>query len=218
MWRLLENPMHDRSHAVYRLAIHLPNEQMVYFQHGQEEAAAERAQQRDTHLTAWFKLNESDLNARQYLYCEIPIHYVFDRRLCKWKTRQKGEQKVIVRMYAVSPKDQERFYLRLLLQHIRGAQSFNEIKTVNSVISETFKEAAIKLNILEDDSEWEKCLDEASQVCIPSQLRFTFALICVFNSPRDPSMLFEKFQEPLTAVYIKYMNAFTAVKKALQDI
>lgn len=32
MWRLLENKMHDRSHSVIRLPVHLPQTQLIYFQ------------------------------------------------------------------------------------------------------------------------------------------------------------------------------------------
>ena len=59
----------------------------------------------------------------------------------------------------------------MLLQHVRGAQSFDHLKTVNCVQEETFKATAIKLNLNEDDSEWERCLGEACNVCIPSQIR-----------------------------------------------
>src|SRR5688572_18262244 len=88
MWRLLENSMHDRSHATIRLAIHLPNEQLVYFQEGNGETAASKAQNRMTHLTAWFKLNRLDETAHQYLYTEIPYHYVYDQGTTNWKLRQ----------------------------------------------------------------------------------------------------------------------------------
>lgn len=127
--------------------------------------------------------------------------------------RQRGGHKIITRMSAVSPKDQERFYLRLLLQHVRGAQSFNDLKTVNGVVQETFKRAAIKLNLLEDDTEWERCLYDASSVCMPPQVRMTFALIYVFNSPKNPAELFEVYKEFLLADYIKHYNGFKWLKK-----
>lgn len=41
-----------KSHAVIRLAVHLPNEQLVYFHEGEEATAALRAENRNTHLTA----------------------------------------------------------------------------------------------------------------------------------------------------------------------
>ncbi|XP_035707285.1 ATP-dependent DNA helicase PIF1 [Folsomia candida] len=44
------------------------------------EAAAERAGSKETMLTAWFKLNDTDEDARLYLYADIPEHYVFNKR------------------------------------------------------------------------------------------------------------------------------------------
>ena len=37
MWRILEYPLHDSSHTVYRLAVHLENRQRVSFELGNEE-------------------------------------------------------------------------------------------------------------------------------------------------------------------------------------
>ncbi|GBN21875.1 hypothetical protein AVEN_157151-1 [Araneus ventricosus] len=39
MWRLLGSHMHDRSHAVMRLPVHLPNQKGVTFKDGHEEEA-----------------------------------------------------------------------------------------------------------------------------------------------------------------------------------
>ncbi len=39
MWRLLEFKMHDWSHTVIRLPVHLPNEQIIRFGAGHEEEA-----------------------------------------------------------------------------------------------------------------------------------------------------------------------------------
>ncbi|CAF4711473.1 unnamed protein product, partial [Rotaria sp. Silwood2] len=36
-WRLFEFLLHDKSHAIIRLAVHLPNQQPVYFAEGNEE-------------------------------------------------------------------------------------------------------------------------------------------------------------------------------------
>ena len=54
--------MHERSHAVIRLSIHLPHEQLVYFQEGAEQTAVSQAHHRQTHLTAWFKQTQTLLN------------------------------------------------------------------------------------------------------------------------------------------------------------
>ncbi|GBN39617.1 hypothetical protein AVEN_37156-1 [Araneus ventricosus] len=55
-----------------RLAIHLPNQQQVVFQSGQEVAAVARASMRHTTLTEWFLLNQHDVEAHNYNYADIP--------------------------------------------------------------------------------------------------------------------------------------------------
>ena len=69
--------MHEQSHTVYRLSLHLPEQQRVYFRAGEEAEAVERESSRRTHLTAWFQLNTEDPSARELLYTEIPLHFVF---------------------------------------------------------------------------------------------------------------------------------------------
>ncbi len=82
--------MHDRSHAVTKLQVHLSNQQLVYFEEGNEEEAVEQAAPRNTNLTAYFQLNSEDANAHQYLYREIPLHYVYKTKdgVFKWCRRQ----------------------------------------------------------------------------------------------------------------------------------
>ena len=79
VWRLLEFPLHDKSHSIVRLAVHLQNMRLVYFSEGDELDALDRAATKDTTLTAWFKLNRDCSDARVYLYHDIPNHFVFDR-------------------------------------------------------------------------------------------------------------------------------------------
>ena len=98
--------MHGQSHTVYRLALHLPYEQKVYYRPGEQRQAAARAKDRDTHLTAWFKLNQSDENARNYLYVDIPEYYVFNKQTTTW-TRRERFHNIVTRMYSASPRDAE---------------------------------------------------------------------------------------------------------------
>lgn len=118
MWRIRKYDMQGRSHAVERLPVHLPWQQTVVFEEGSEEKQLQQAEEKGTKLTKWFILNQEDPDARQYLYNEIPYHYVWAKN--KWKKRQRGANKILPRMYTVSPKDMERYALRLLLMHIPG--------------------------------------------------------------------------------------------------
>ena len=91
----------------------------------------ERASHGVTQLTAWFKLNEEDESARQYLYTEISTYYLFNKTLKKWVQRKRNGDNIISHMYSVSPKEHERFHLHVLLLHVPGATSFEDLKTVN---------------------------------------------------------------------------------------
>ena len=161
MWRILGSEMSFRSHNVVRLTVHLPKEQPVYFRSGNEEAAFLAAATKETTLTAWFKLNQSDPAAHIYFYRDIPLHYVFNEKNKIWTPRKRFFN-VIGRVYSVSPRDIEKFCLRLLLNNVKGATGFDYLLTVQGVRYETFKEAAASLGLLRDDSVWEKTMQEAS--------------------------------------------------------
>src|SRR5258708_2978581 len=122
-------PMHVQSHTVIRLAVHLPNFQSVFFVEGREEEPLQPAAARQTRLTPWFQLNREDPEARTVMYGDIPSKYVF--RENRWRPRVRGGGITIGRMAMVSPKDVERYHLRLLLLYCPGAKSFDDLKTVD---------------------------------------------------------------------------------------
>ena len=83
-WRIQEIPLHGRSHAV----ILLVNQQKIIFEKDNERNALLNY---ETTLSAWFKLNKTDVHAKQYKYINIPEHYTFDKTSAsekKWKKRQ----------------------------------------------------------------------------------------------------------------------------------
>jgi hypothetical protein len=129
-------------------------------------------------MTAFFKLNRDDPNARQYFYREIPHHYVFHDKESVWKPRR-NRARVIGRLYTVSVKQVERHCLRLLLINVKGPQSFQHLQTVDGVEYPTFKLAAIALNLLEDDRVWESTMTEAATYQMPHELRQLFVDICL---------------------------------------
>ena len=219
MWRILEFPLHRQSHTVLRLDVHLPMQQTVVFRPENAEDAAQRAATKDTTLTAWFKLNQEEEAARMLLYHEVPEHYTWDKSRRIWKKRARGhDSKVIGRMYAISPRDAEKYFLRLLLLHVRGAQSFTELRTVDGLIYDTNREAAMARNLLEDDMEWQRCLEEAATFRMPHQLRELFVSILVFNHPTDPLALWLKFVNDLAEDGIRRYGADAGIQWALQDI
>ncbi|XP_076032444.1 uncharacterized protein LOC143020167 [Oratosquilla oratoria] len=178
-----EYKMYEQSHTVYRLALHLPDQQQVYYKPGEQRQAAARAEGQDTQLTVWFKLNQSDVDAKAQLYTDIP-EYPSNT----WTRRQRHRQ-IVTRMYSASPRNAEKFHLRMLLLHVPGATSFDDLKTVGGEQLPTFKDACIRLQLLEDDNELEMALSEAAIYQMPRQLLNMFAMICLFNTPQNALQL-----------------------------
>ena len=86
-WRLFEFHMHDKSHVVERLAVHLEGQHSAPFVEGEEREGLVRADQRGTTLLGWFALNAADPAARAYRYAEIPEHYTWQKASGTWKPR-----------------------------------------------------------------------------------------------------------------------------------
>ena len=105
-------------------------------------------------------------------------------------------------MYAVSPADQELSCLRVLLLHIPGARSFEDLRTVNGVLQDGFRHACIQLNLLDDDSQWIATMQEAAAFRMPSQLRFLFATLCNHCQLEDPLTLWNDFKTLLSEDYL----------------
>jgi Fe-S cluster biosynthesis and repair protein YggX len=142
-----------------RLPVHLPNEQNIIIENESTEDAITTALNQVTMLIDYFSLNQRDEEARQYLYIEIPRYYTFKkekingRNVSSW-TKRKSHYNCIGRMYSVSPLAQtELFHLRLLLLTIKGAKSFDELRTVNGEFCQSFSAACLALGLIEDDDE-----------------------------------------------------------------
>ena len=95
-------------------------------------------------------------------------------------------------MIFVSPSEGERYFLRMLLNHVTGATCYQDIKTFNNIIHDTFKEACIARGILGDDNEWHLCLQEAAEIQTGVELRNLFALILSTCDVVDLYQLWEK--------------------------
>lgn len=191
VWRLFSFHLQDRSHVIVRLAVHLEGMHNVFFRPAQLIPQVDRVARRDTTLTAYFRLNAADPNARQYLYHEVPNHYCWNATTTTWTRRKTNTgQRIIGRMYSVSPLDRQRFFLRLLLVHRRGCVSFVDLKTIDGVVHLTYEAAAVALGLLEDDAAWSNCLAEASRHDTPRQVRALFVIVCVYCLPADPLALY----------------------------
>ena len=199
-WRLFEFPMHDASHSVTTLNVHLEGEQSVFFGEGEDEQALQRSSNQYTHLTAFFALNDPDSNsfdaeAHDLLYVDVLQLYSFDKNK-GWVRRQRKRNGLLARLPCISPRSAERFHLSLLLMHVPGAKSFSALKTVAGVEYPTFRSACAALGLVADNSMWRDVLSQAVQTRMTRQLRNMFAYMLIFCEVNDPKSLWDEFFDP----------------------
>ncbi|CAJ0964349.1 unnamed protein product [Ranitomeya imitator] len=184
MWRIRKNKIHDASHTIKRLAVHLENMQQVFFEDSNVDMVI--LDSKASTLQAYFELNRVDASAHQYLY--------------------------------ISLTDGKLYYLRLLLLHVRGAKSYADLRTVNGVVHDTYKNACIDLHLLEDDSQWEDGITNAIVFQMPYQLSKLFAIICVYGEAAKPLALWQKYKTEFMEDYTRRYTPEIAEQLALRDI
>jgi hypothetical protein len=118
---------------------------------------------------------------------------VWNKKSYKWTKRQRGF--AIGRMYYAHPSSGERFYIRLLLTVVKGAKGFEHLRTFEGTVHPTFKAACIAHGLLEDDSEWCQCLQEAKDMQMGAQLRQLFVTIMCDCAAAEPEMLWRDFKQ-----------------------
>ena len=100
-------------------------------------------------------------------------------------------------MYFTHPCAGERFYLRTLLTTNKGATSFEDLCTFDGYLCNTYREACLMHGLLEDDSEWRLCLQEAGDMASGYQLCNLFVIILHDCSPSDPLSLWMQFRDKI---------------------
>jgi len=198
VWRLLGLKLHKEFPSVMRLSIHLPDQQQVIFDPTQDvQDIFEAAESASSTLLEWFELNKRDPAARNWLYRDIPEHYIWDKDM--WKKRTYASSIAVGRIYNVSIHNYELFALRTLLQCVRGCTSFADILTVDGHIYSTFREACSAFGYVHDDSEFVASFQEflETQVVSVHGLRFQFAFMLLNIKTVDAMSLFEHFAADL---------------------
>jgi hypothetical protein len=89
----------------------------------------------------------------------------------------------------VHPSVDERYFLRMLLLVVRGAQSYEDVRRYNGVLYPTFKLACSARGLLGDDKEWYDAFDEAAAWATLRSLG-NCLLLCYFFARSMTNMLF----------------------------
>ena len=130
-WRLAEFDVVQMYPSVIEVPIHLEEEQVVYYKPTLASTTQVAMQSCSTMLVAYFEANQSpNLEiaqlANQIKYEDFPLYFVFQPKLKMWTIRKRGVS--VGRIINIHPRNEEEFYLRLLLKNKAGAKSFEDVK------------------------------------------------------------------------------------------
>ena len=201
VWRILSFDIHANSPSVNILTIHLPGQQLIYYD---EARPVDLSVAPITKLTKFFDLCSTTASAPNLIYADVPTNYVWDSKLNKWSARKRtAKLGQLGRISIISPRAGELFYLRLLLCYRKCPKSFLDLRTVNSAVYETFKLAANATGLLDNDDYLRKALIEANNRIPQYRMRRLFAVLLYHCEPQDPKQLWEEFKHKMC---LDFMN------------
>ena len=196
-WRIFQFDIQYRNIGVERLNFYLPDENVVTFRDCDHlDNVFNRFDDQKTIFTEWMKTNALYEDARELTYADFPTKWVWQQNYKLWKKRESG--KSIGRIVYAHLTSGDRFYLRMLLNVMKGPRNFEEIKTINGVTYPTYKAACYALGLLDGDQEWHDAIIQASQWSTGNQLRELFVTILLFCEVSNPFELWDKNWNILT--------------------
>lgn len=180
-----------------KLPFHMPNQQMVIY-NGDDppDDILDRVTVSSSKFLAWMKCNSVYKDAKLLTYAEIPSKFVWNVSDRRWTPRRRGN--AIGRITYVPMSVGEAYYLRILLNLVKGPETFNDIKTYKGVLYDSFKETCYAYGLLDDDREYIDAIKDASEWVSGRFLRKLFVLMLLTNSIAIPSRVWEATSQHLS--------------------
>ncbi|XP_024007763.1 uncharacterized protein LOC112083883 [Eutrema salsugineum] len=184
-WRLLKIPTQYRTTAVMQLSFHLPGKQLCIYHEGESvDQVLNKASVGQSQFLAWMEANKEHALAKELTYADFPTKFVWVSKQRQWRIRKQGF--AIGRLVYVSPSAEDAYHLRILLNIVKGPESFDDLKKVNGVIYSSFREACFALGLLDDDKEYIEGIKEASFWGTGKFLCKPFAIMLLSSSVAVP--------------------------------
>ncbi|RCV20748.1 hypothetical protein SETIT_4G082300v2 [Setaria italica] len=180
MWRIYGFDLSKNHPTVEQLQLHLPDMHMVtYHKWDKIERVVKHPGAYESMLTAYFDYNRLHEEARGILYHDFPAHYTWESNGKFWKPRRNVVYQV-GRLVSAHPAEGECYFLWVLLNHVAGATSYRDLRTVDGVLLPSFREAVESL------------------FHMPSTLCRLFATILVFCELNDVFGLWTKHLDTMS--------------------
>ena len=125
MWRIFGLVLSEIHPSVLQLPLHLPDMQRVTFKEG-DNLNDIAAQENASILTEYFVANQNNEWARGILYRDFPQWFTWQPE--KYWRKRKRDLHQVGRIVTANPAEGERYFLRVLLNHVPGSTSFEYLK------------------------------------------------------------------------------------------
>ena len=132
MWRTFAYSIHKRQPSVMKLVIHLEGEHNITIKDMDNlgrvilKPGIEK-----TMFTEWMVQCRTSAFARTLTYVQIPEFFPWNNSSKVWSERKRGTS--IGRVVTVHPASGDRYYLRILINKVKGPRSYTELRTFNGV-------------------------------------------------------------------------------------
>jgi len=191
VWRIFSFDINYREPSVERLNFHLEGEEPIIFEdHEDIEDVIKKPHIQDTKFRAWMEANKIYPEAKELTYGEFPLKFTWKASERRWTPRKRGLS--IGRIHFVPPRSGEKFYLRILLNHVKGPESYDDIKTIDDFKYNTFKEACFALGLLDDDKEFIDAINQAAYWGSADYMRRLFVVLLVSNQFSRPEHVWSR--------------------------
>ncbi|CAN6997035.1 unnamed protein product [Brassica oleracea var. botrytis] len=189
-WRLFSFHIHHNQPSVMKLTLHLPGEHNLVVEEGKSlsDILSEDGIEK-TMLTAYFMANQKYEEARELTYIQFPSRFVYHSGEKTWTPRKQGT--AIGRIIYAHPASGDRYYLRILLNVVKGAFGYDDLYTVGGTKFKEFRDACYARGLLDDDKEWHEAIVEPSYWATGRQLRRLFITILLYCEVGNPLKLWD---------------------------